>query len=163
MDTLDRQIIAALNKDGRAPNAQIAKQVEVSEGTVRRRLKKLTAEKAIDIVAVPDPQKMGYHSEVLIGMQVEPDKLEEVAARMASLKYTTLVSITTGTYDVFAWATLPNSYALGEFIREHVGKTPGVQRTETFVSLEVKKRNYSLPVDIDDEVLASSNGRIGIG
>ncbi len=161
MDNLDRRIISALKKDGRAPNAQIAKEVKVSEGTVRRRLKKLTSDKAIDIVAVPDPEKMGYHSEVLIGMQVEPDMLEQVAARMAKLKYTTFVSITTGTYDVFAWATLPNSYALGEFIRDHVGKTPGVQRTETFVSLEVKKRSYSLPLEVDAE-LGSPNGHLHI-
>ena len=148
MDTIDRQIIAALNEDGRAANAKIAKKVKVSEGTVRRRLKKLTGDKTIDIVTVQDPQKMGYQSEVLIGVQVEPDMLEEVAARMAEFKYTTLVSITTGTYDVFAWATLPNAESLGEFIRDHVGKTPGVQRTETFVSLGVRKRTYSLPIEV---------------
>ena len=148
MDAIDRQIIAALNEDGRAANAKIAKKVKVSEGTVRRRLKKLTSDKTIDIVTVQDPQKMGYQSEVLIGMQVEPDMLEEVASRMAEFKYTTLVSITTGTYDVFAWATLPNAESLGEFIRDHVGKTPGVQRTETFVSLGVRKRTYNLPVEV---------------
>ncbi|MXZ03693.1 MAG: Lrp/AsnC family transcriptional regulator [Chloroflexi bacterium] len=147
MDSIDRQIIAALNEDGRAANAKIAKKVKVSEGTVRRRLKKLTGDKTINIVTVQDPQKMGYESEVLIGMQVEPDMLEEVASRMAEFKYTTLVSITTGTYDVFAWATLPNAESLGEFIRDHVGKTPGVQRTETFVSLGVRKRSYSLPLE----------------
>ena len=148
MDAIDRQIIAALNEDGRAATAKIAKKVKVSEGTVRRRLKKLTSDKTIDIVTVQDPQKMGYQSEVLIGMQVEPDMLEEVASRMAEFKYTTLVSITTGTYDVFAWATLPNAESLGEFIRDHVGKTPGVQRTETFVSLGVRKRSYSLPLEV---------------
>ncbi len=148
MDSIDRQIIAALNEDGRAANAKIAKKVKVSEGTVRRRLKKLTSDKTINIVTVQDPQKMGYQSEVLIGMQVEPDMLEEVASRMAEFKYTTLVSITTGTYDVFAWATLPNAESLGEFIRDHVGKTPGVQRTETFVSLGVRKRSYSLPIEV---------------
>ncbi len=147
MDAIDRQIIAALSEDGRAANAKIAKKVKVSEGTVRRRLKKLTSDDTINIVTVQNPQKMGFQSEVLIGVQVEPDMLEEVASRMAEFKYTTLVSITTGTYDVFAWATLPNAEELGEFIREHVGKTPGVQRTETFVSLGVRKRTYSLPIE----------------
>lgn len=151
MDETDLKIIRELKKDGRVPNAHIAKNVDVSEGTVRRRLKRLTEEGEINIVAVPDPAKIGYSSEVLIGMQVEPDKLEEVAARMASLKWTTLVSITTGTYDVFAWAALPDSETLGEFIRDEIGKTPGVQRTETFVTLEVKKRDYSLPLEIDEE------------
>ena len=151
MDKTDLRIIKELKEDGRVPNAHIAKNVEVSEGTVRRRLKRLTDEGAISIVAVPDPAKMGYTSEVLIGMQVEPDKLEDVAARMASLKWTTLVSITTGTYDVFAWAALPDPGTLSDFIRDDVGKTPGVQRTETFVTLSVKKRDYSLPLDLDED------------
>ena len=59
MDAIDRQIIAALNEDGRAANAKIAKKVKVSEGTVRRRLKKLTSDKTIDIVTVQDPAEDG--------------------------------------------------------------------------------------------------------
>lgn len=149
MDATDLLIIDELKKDGRVSNAHIAKNVNVSEGTVRRRLKKLTEEGSINIVAIPDPAKIGYTSEVLIGMQVEPDKLEEVASRMASFKWTTLVGITTGTYDVFAWATFPDRETLGEFIRDDVGKTPGVQRTETFVTLSIKKRDYSLPIELD--------------
>ncbi|GIT01591.1 MAG: hypothetical protein CM1200mP27_02160 [Chloroflexota bacterium] len=38
MDELDRKIIALLQLDGRASNAKIAREVGVSEGTVRRRL-----------------------------------------------------------------------------------------------------------------------------
>ena len=151
MDTTDLRIIDELKMDGRVSNAHIAKKVRVSEGTVRRRLKKLTDDGYINIVAIPDPAKVGYTSEVLIGMQVEPDKLEDVAARMASFKWTTLVSITTGTYDVFAWATLPDREMLSAFIRDDVGKTPGVQRTETFVTLSIKKRDYSLPIELEEE------------
>ena len=52
MDELDAQIIAMLRKDGRASNAGIARNVGVSEGTVRRRLKRLVQEKFIQVVAV---------------------------------------------------------------------------------------------------------------
>lgn len=150
MDKTDRLILRELGKDGRMPNAHIAKNVQVSEGTIRRRLMRLVDEGSVNIVAVPEPQRLGYTAEVLIGMQVEPDQLEAVAAHMAGLKWTTWVSITTGTYDIFAWAILPNSNMLGDFIRDEVGKTPGVQRTETFVTLEVKKRDYSLPLVSDE-------------
>ena len=40
MDELDTKIIAMLQEDGRASNAGIARRVGVSEGTVRRRLKR---------------------------------------------------------------------------------------------------------------------------
>ena len=45
MDELDRKIIALLQVDGRSSNAKIARAVGVSEGTVRRRLRRLIQEK----------------------------------------------------------------------------------------------------------------------
>ena len=44
MDELDRRIISLLQLDGRASNAKIAREVGVSEGTVRRRLRRLIQE-----------------------------------------------------------------------------------------------------------------------
>ncbi len=146
MDELDRKIIALLESNGRASNARIARDVGVSEGTVRRRLKRLIQERIINVVALPDPRKLGYESEALIGVQVDPDKVDQVADRLASLVHTRWVAVTTGTYDVFAWVTLPTAEALGHFLRDQVGAIPGVRRTETFVNLAVMKREYGIPV-----------------
>lgn len=146
MDTLDRKIIALLESNGRASNARIARDVGVSEGTVRRRLKRLIQDKIINVVALPDPGKLGYNSEAIIGVQVDPDQVDAVAARLSSLQHTRWVAVTTGTYDVFAWATLPTAEALGIFLREKVGPIPGVRRTETFVNLTVTKREHGIPV-----------------
>ena len=41
MDSLDLKIVKILQSNGRAPNATIARECEVSEGTIRRRLKHL--------------------------------------------------------------------------------------------------------------------------
>ena len=41
MDELDRRIIELLQQDGRASNAKMARELGVSEGTVRRRLARL--------------------------------------------------------------------------------------------------------------------------
>ncbi len=146
MDELDRKIIGLLERNGRASNAKIARDVGVSEGTVRRRLKRLVSDHIINVIALPDPRKLGYESEALIGIQVDPDKIDQVANKVAELDSTRWVAVTTGTYDVFAWATLPNAEALGAFLREKVGTIQGVRRTETFVNLAVKKREYGIPV-----------------
>ena len=73
MDELDRKIIIILEKDGRAANATIAREVGVSEGTVRRRLKRLIGDEIIKVVAFPDPKALGFESEALIGVQVDPE------------------------------------------------------------------------------------------
>ena len=140
MDNLDLKIISLLQEDGTATNAGIARKVGVSEETVRRRLKRLIQEEYIKVVALPDPAKLGYQSEVLIGIQVAAAKVDEVADTLAEMDEINWVSITTGSYDVFAWATLRTSEALSIFLRSKVGTISGINKMETFINLAIKKR-----------------------
>lgn len=145
MDPIDTEIIKVLQNDGRASNAGIARKLMVSEGTVRRRLKKLVKDEFIQIIALPDPRKMGYESQALLGVQVEPDKIGDVANNLSGLTEVNWVAITTGTYDVFAWVTLSSAEALGLFLRNDVGTIPGVRKTETFVNLD-KMRGHAITI-----------------
>ena len=145
MDKLDTKIIEILQRDGRASNAGIARKVGVSEGSVRRRLKRLVQDEYIQVVALPDPAKMGYQSQALVGIQVESDKIEQVAGDLSTLVEISWLAVTTGSFDIFAWATLPSTEALGIFLRTKVGIVPGVRRTETFVNLD-KKRGYGIAI-----------------
>ncbi len=146
MDELDTKIIEILQKDGRSSNAGIARKVGVSEGTVRRRLKRLVQEEYIQVVALPDPTKMGLESRALIGVQIDPDRIDQVADDLDSLREISWVATTTGTFDVFAWASLRNAEELGVFLRTKVGTIPGVRRTETFVNLGNRKRGSNVVV-----------------
>lgn len=146
MDDLDRKIIELLQINGRASNARIARDVGVSEGTVRRRLRRLVQDEIIRVVAVPDPEKMGLSTVALIGIQADPNKLDDVAERLAALPETQYVSLTTGSFDLFIWVALPSSEELGNFLRHSVGVIDGVRRTETFVNLVIVKKGYGIAV-----------------
>ena len=146
MDKLDIRIISLLQEDGTATNAGIARQVGVSEETVRRRLRRLVQEEYIKVVALPDPKKLGYESEVLIGVQVDADKVDAVSEALAEMDEINWVSVTTGSFDIFAWATLRSSEELSQFLRTKVGLTPGVRRMETFINLAIKKRRYGVAI-----------------
>ena len=146
MDDLDRKIIELLQINGRASNARIARDVGVSEGTVRRRLRRLVQDEIIRVVAVPDPEKMGLSTVALIGIQADPDKIDDVAARLADLPETQYVSLTTGSFDLFIWVALLSSEELGNFLRHRVGVIAGVRRTETFVNLVIVKKGYGIVV-----------------
>ena len=145
MDELDSKIIEMLQEDGRASNAAIARDAGVSEGTVRRRLKGLMNEEYIRVVAMPDPKKMGFTAEALIGIQVDTNRIDQIAADIAELNDVSWVSVTSGSYDIFAWVALETSAALGVFLRTKIGMIPGVRRTQTFVNLVSKKRRYGAP------------------
>ncbi len=144
MDELDRQIINLLQMDGRASNAKIAREVGVSEGTVRRRLRRLIQDDVVKVIAVPNLEKMGYATTALIGLQTAPGRSDDVAEAIAKLEEAHYVAITTGAYDIFVWAGLESAESLGQFLRTKIGTIEGVQRTETFVNLSIKKRTYGL-------------------
>jgi Lrp/AsnC family transcriptional regulator for asnA, asnC and gidA len=146
MDNLDTKIVSILQKDGRASNAGIAREVGVSEGTVRRRLKRLIDEQLVNVVALLDPSRMGYSSEAIVGIQVDPDKIDESAEVIANLDEVSWVVVTTGAYDVFAWIAVESSESLGNFLRHKLAAIEGVRRTETFVNLAVIKRSYGVSV-----------------
>lgn len=146
LDSLDSQIIEILKKDGRASNARIAREVQVSEGTVRRRLKRLVDDGFIQVMAVPDPKKMGLNSRALVGLQVAPDKIDAAAAALDNLSEVSWVTMTSGQFDIFAWAAVPSPEELGTFLRQKVGSISGVQRTETFVNLGHHSQGNSIVV-----------------
>ncbi len=132
--------MAILQEDGRAPHVELARRLGVSEGTVRRRLAKLLKGGVIRVVAVAEPERLGYHTSAFIGLQVDPAQVEEVATKLAALAETEQVAITTGRYDIFIWVNLESAAALTAFLHRKIGTVEGVRRTETFISLDTRKR-----------------------
>jgi Lrp/AsnC family transcriptional regulator, regulator for asnA, asnC and gidA len=139
MDELDRKIMALLQLDGRASNAKIAREVGVTEGTVRRRLSRLLEDDFIEIMAVPNLEKLGYTTTALIGLQSMPAKQEAVANAIAMLEEVNYVATTTGAYDIFLWVGVKSAEELGQFLRQKLGPIEGIRHSETFVNLFIKK------------------------
>ena len=139
VDDLDNQIVEILKEDGRASNAHIARALGVSEGTVRRRLRMLIEGGVIHVNVSLDPVKMGLTTEAIIGLEVDPDKMDPVCASLADFDEIGYVTLTTGAMDVFAWGRFSSTESLGLFLRSKVGKIPGVRRTETYMCISVRK------------------------
>ena len=143
MDALDARIISILQRDGRATNAGIARAAGVSEGTVRRRLRQSIDDGLIKVVV--DARRAGYSAEALIGIQAEPHMIDEVANAITQLDEVSWVVVTTGAYDIFAWAAVPTSEDLGVLLSGRLGTISGVSRSEAFVNLAIKKSTLGLP------------------
>ena len=139
VDNLDGEIVQILKKDGRASNAHIARALGVSEGTVRRRLKMLIDGGVVHVNVSLDPAKMGLTTEAIIGLEVDPDKMDPVCASLAAFDEIGYVTLTTGAVDVFAWGRFSSTESLGLFLRSKVGKIAGVRRTETYMCISVRK------------------------
>lgn len=132
MDDLDMRIIEILRHDGRVSNAGIARAVGVSEGTVRRRLKRLIDENMIEVRVILN---LGRKARTVVGIHVDPQSVDEVLARVSRLGGVTFACVTTGRYDMLVWAEAESAELLGQLITKTIGVIPGVQRTETHVVL----------------------------
>lgn len=144
MDELDREIVDLLQLDGRVSHTRIARQLGVSEGTVRRRVGRLIQDDVVRISAVPNLARMGYTTTALIGIQSGPGRSDEVAEALATLEEVHYVAITTGPYDIFVWVGLESAEMLGNLLHTRIGVIEGVQNTQTFVNLSIKKHTHGL-------------------
>jgi Lrp/AsnC family transcriptional regulator, regulator for asnA, asnC and gidA len=128
-----------LQGNGRASHAMMARELSVGEGTIRRRLAGLLKDGGIRVVAVADPEQIGYHTSAFVGLEVDPHQVEAAVTELEALRETELVAITTGSFDIFISVHLSDSEALASFLHQKVGPISGVRRTETFVSLQTHK------------------------
>lgn len=82
MDNIDQEIMAILQKNSRVTNTEIARRLDISEGTVRNRIKKLVDDHIIRNIAVVNPESLGYQVHVIVGIQVEYKKMAEVTKQL---------------------------------------------------------------------------------
>lgn len=165
IDALDRQIIAILQRDGRTPNVEIARQLGVAEGTVRRRIERLVQEGIIKIAAVANPFKIGLGTVALIHVDVELPKVKEVAEKLVHMQEVRYVAYATGGHDIIIEAIFPSNQKLLEFLRDKLSPIPGIRQLETSIQLEILKRSYEweIPNVDEDKPLATSKAERGKG
>lgn len=151
IDIADRCLIALLQADGRLQHTDLARRLGIPEATVRRRMKRLLDERVMQIVAVPDPYKIGYGTHAIVGLRVQPGKITEVIAVLNPLPQIRYIGVTAGTYDVVIEALFESNDALRHFLTDTLGRIDGLQGTETSYVLDVVKRTYSVGVAVDPE------------
>jgi Lrp/AsnC family transcriptional regulator, regulator for asnA, asnC and gidA len=142
LDEINKAIIAQLQEDGRRSYAAIAASVGLSEAAVRQRVQRLTEAGVMQIVAVTDPLQLGFAREAMIGIRVR-GPIEPVADRLAELEEIDYVVITAGHYDIIVEAVCESDEHLLEVLSNKIRRLEGVDSTETFVYLKLRKQTYS--------------------
>lgn len=142
LDDLDYRIIELLQRDGRAPNVELARRLGVSEGTIRRRIERLVNEGYIRIAAIVDPLKIGMNTVALIHLDVDLRHLDEAGAMLAAMPYVRVVAFVTGVDDIIIETVFPSTQELFLFLKDKLPRIPGVRNAETSLLLKLLKRSY---------------------
>ena len=139
MDELDLAIIKALQQNGRKRYTEIAKELGVTEGTVRNRVSRLLDDQVIQVIGLIDPHQMGYDAPAMIAISVKPPHLEEAASKIAEFAEVSYLIMVSGEYDLMVEVFCRDREHLALFIREKLQNIVGVQRTQTYFILHTYK------------------------
>jgi DNA-binding Lrp family transcriptional regulator len=143
IDDLDLAVINLLQRDGRASNRRLAAELEVSEATVRARIRRMEQMGAIRIGAVTDMAAMGMTGFALVGVRTEPGRAPEVAAAMAQLREFGSVLRTMGPHDVVGAVLLQDQSDLLRLVLQDLPAMPGVADVEAGEGRLVLKHSFS--------------------
>jgi Lrp/AsnC family transcriptional regulator for asnA, asnC and gidA len=161
LDSVDLAIVGLLQEQGRTTNAHIARVLGVSEPTVRKRIDRLVADEIIKLVAVLNPRKTGYQTDVLIGIRVEPGNLLTVGEALSQREEVVYLGYTTGRHDILVEMLFRDDEALFEFLNQQMPAVGSIVSTETYHVLRTGKINYDWKLPSDFAVNAARGGRPG--
>ncbi len=144
LDPIDKKIISVLAEDGRRPYREIARTLNVSEGTVRQRVARLTETGLIRVTAVGDMFNLGFDVIAMIHLNIRPDKIDEYAARIAEYSYVRFVAISVGKADIILQSLHNSMHDLHAFTRnELLQNLPDITAMEIFPLVQRVKSSWS--------------------
>ena len=147
IDKLDLQIIEQMMDDAEISYAELGKKLFVSGGTIHVRIKKLeeygiVRGKRLNV----DLKQLGYDITAFVGIYLEKSSLyDTVAKELMKIPEIVRLNYITGNYSMFIEIVCRDITQLRHVLHDELQKIKGIERTETFISLE-EGFNRNVPV-----------------
>jgi Lrp/AsnC family transcriptional regulator, regulator for asnA, asnC and gidA len=138
LDKLDYQIIQAMMEDASMSYADLGKQLFVSGGTIHVRIKKLQEYGIVKGTKLNvDLRALGYDITAFVGIYLEKSSLYDIVAKdLKKIPQIIRLHYTTGNYSMFIEVCCKDINELRYVLHDELQKIKGIERTETFISLE---------------------------
>ena len=136
IDELDRKIITELQRNGRTSYKDIAKKLDVSDGTIRFRTKRMIRDNILRITASINPFALETDVAALVGMKLEKRTHKKTMEKISQLEGVISVCNAMGRYDLLVEIFFGSRKELNKFLIEDLSKIGGINSTETFVYLD---------------------------
>ncbi|MHA8049948.1 Lrp/AsnC ligand binding domain-containing protein [Aquirufa sp. ROCK-SH2] len=138
LDPLDYKILEILVQDANLPYTEIGQRLDVSGGTVHVRMKKMESYGIVKgAQLLIDYSKIGWDITAFLGIYLDKSSLyEDVAKELENIPEVVNIHYTTGIYSIFAKIICRDTQHLREVLHDKIQRVKGIQRTETFISLE---------------------------
>jgi Lrp/AsnC family leucine-responsive transcriptional regulator len=150
LDTMDRRLLAVLQKRGRISNAELAEAVNLSASACHRRVQRLETEGYIrGYVALLDPRRMGVPTtvfvEITLATQAE-EVLEAFETAVARIPDVLECHLTAGTADYILKLVTEDTEDFARIHRQYLTRLPGVAKMQSSFALRTVLQTTALPV-----------------
>lgn len=137
LDDIDKKILDFLVENTRMPFTEIAKQMDVSAGTIHVRVKKMEDARIILGSSLNiDYSKLKYEFTAYIGILLtKSNKTQEVLKKLVEIPNVIEASVTSGKYNIFCKIRAKNTENAKKIIYQ-IDDIPDVMRTESMISME---------------------------
>lgn len=138
IDNTDLKILEILMQDAKRPYTEVARKVNVSQGTVHVRMNKMEEAGILEKTTLRiNYAKLGYDITAFIGIYLEKSALyDKVLAKLKNIPEITNIHYTTGNYSMFVKIHCRDTNHLKEVLHDKMQQVEGIERTETMISLE---------------------------
>lgn len=146
MDEIDRQILNILQDNFRISYKDLGKKIGMAASSVHNRVQKMLDNGIIKKEdTIINPMKVGFEAVALIGLSVEPLKMNEVAKKIASYDEVMLIATTTGDHDIIARVIAKDEKHLWRFINEKIKPIEGVKpRMDVSSFIDIFKMSHKI-------------------
>jgi Lrp/AsnC family transcriptional regulator, regulator for asnA, asnC and gidA len=138
IDNIDIKILNILKDNAKKPYTEVARMVHVSPGTVHVRMKKLEDMGVVTGTTLRvNYAQLGYDITCFLGIFLEKSSLyDEVVEQLKKVEEVVTIRYTTGNYNIFCKIYCRDTKHLRDVLHDKIQRIPGVESTETFISLE---------------------------
>jgi Lrp/AsnC family transcriptional regulator for asnA, asnC and gidA len=140
IDKLDLKILRSLSRDGRKPYKGIAKELDVSDATIRKRVERMKRDGVIkQFHVLVNYEKVGQFVKAFIGLKVNPYKLQDIVAGLQNNPDVQVIYRTTGNWDILVEVILKDMKELNWFLEKQLS-IDGIAETEVNITIEAYKK-----------------------
>jgi DNA-binding Lrp family transcriptional regulator len=151
IDRYDLQLLAALQRQGQATNAELGEKANLSASQISRRIQRLEEAKVISgYTALLDPPALGLG--VIAYAQVILERHDKTSASDFERQVVALPEVlecfaVTGEADYMLRIVAPDLAAFSDLMMKKLLTLPGVAQVKTNIALSKVKQTHELPLD----------------
>ncbi len=132
MDDLNKGILREL-QDGRKSYKLIARKLDVTENTVRSRVRRMEETGILTISGYVNPDEIENLQIIMIGIRTSSMDYISKGEEISRLRSVISVSVVTGRFDLIVTVELSGDKQMLDFLKNELSKIESIEAIETFV------------------------------